>query len=162
MAQNEQRSLIREVKNTCTQFGTCCKLQEIKVPSITAFTTPDNTITYSSGVMRLPINKARAILYHEMAHLALKHPQTWKNIVDTNQIQTMRVNDIRGLRHMHEYQADNLTSFALSINRHENLLDVVLMDIVPENRRGISTTFHPSINNRVQHIQYYKNIYKGF
>lgn len=158
MSQTEQQSVLRDVYDVCKIYNTKCNIDVFDSKSYYAYSNNKNQIRISSEIMNnFTIDKGRAVLYHEVSHLILKHPQTWESIVkspkfkDTNYIVT--------LRHNQEFQADTFASFLLWSRQHNNQLDYVLMDITPANTRDYSTRSHPSINSRIYNIQRLKKIY---
>ena len=159
MSKEEQFDLIGEIKNTCVEFGTTCNVKVTNnTQQLKAYSDNDRNIKISRSMFnQLSKDEVRSVAYHEVAHLVLKHPQTWSAYVNTPVMRNTVF--VQELRHMQEYQADAYASWMLYVNQKPNELDTVLLNLVPLNRRNIQTTTHPSINNRVKHIQKYKRIY---
>lgn len=158
MSKTEQQSVLQDVYEVCKIYNTKCNIGVFDSKGYYAYTNDKNQIRISSEIMNnFTIDKGRAVLYHEASHLILKHPQTWKAIVQSPQFNDTKL--IVSIRHNQEFQADTFASFLLWSRRHDNQLDYVLMDITPANTRERSTRSHPSINNRIYNIQRLKKIY---
>ena len=156
-------SLMNEIRNTCTNLGTHCYIKPINTNELRAYTDKDNIIHISKGILdNFTEDEIRSIAYHEVAHLALKHPQYWQQYVDDGSYFQMSIQDISKVKHTHEYQADSFASFLLYMNHKNNNLDIALQKLVPVNYRNIETKTHPSTNSRLNHIRQYKRIYNDY
>ena len=158
MTQTEASSLVSEVQRTCREFGGRCTIKVNPDTGLKAYSDNTNTITISQGMLnRLPVNQGRAVLYHEMSHLLLQHPQTWQRVV-TSPVFADTVYTTK-LRHSHEYEADAYASFLLYANGYSNDLSQALLNIIPPQVHHVSSWSHPSTLNRIKRINEFERIY---
>lgn len=154
----ERQALYKEGTMLCMEHSTSCTIKEFNSPHGNAMTQYNNIWVSTQMAERLPVNEIRAIMYHEIGHVVLKHSNSGLAFMDRyyKMGRYPTVEEVRKFRHKNEFEADNFASIALRVHNYHNDFDKALMHITTPGEYEYSSNSHPSPKIRIKRIKQLK------
>lgn len=149
--EEEQIEVLKDVSNTCIENQRVCLFKVIPSEKLNAYTDGVTIFIYTGILERLSKDELRSILYHELAHILLQHPQRTRELL--NKRLPISMWEFKNHKVYNEIEADTLATHLLLSKGHPSKLDEGLLRIVPEKFIGKQTLTHPSTISRVKNIR---------
>lgn len=156
--EEEQIEVLKDVSNTCIENQSVCLFKTIKGNELNAYTDGITIFIYTGILERLSKDELRSILYHELAHILLQHPQRTRYILRKRL--PISIRDFKNHKVYNEIEADTLATHLLLSKGYPSKLDEGLLRIVPEKFIGKQTLTHPSTISRVKNIRKIEVMYE--
>lgn len=156
----EVDELFKEGTTLCALVLQKCTFKRIVLDLPLAATTY-NDITVASGIYeKLTKDELRAIIYHEVAHAISDHSEKGQKIYNHFLEEYKRyptAQELRPLKYQFENEADTLAVLMLYGAKKPILLESALIKITTPYNNGKASNSHPSVENRIKHIQSIKH-----
>lgn len=149
--EEEQIEVLKDVSNTCIENQRVCLFKTIKGNELNAYTDGVTIFIYTGILERLSKDELRSILYHELAHILLQHPQRTRVLL--NKRLPISMWEFKNHKVNNEIEADTLATHLLLSKGYPSRLDEGLLRIVPEKFIGKQTLTHPSTISRIKNIR---------
>lgn len=160
---DEQIKIKQEAETVCRNFKAVCSVKFPMSYIPQGYTTYQGDIILTTGLINyLSYDEVRAVALHEVGHRVLKHYQKQDKFLKSWNLDT---NELARFRNKQEFEADEfVTLYNLLINTPNHLPQALTRLTVPS-KMNISTSSHPSTNDRIERVKriefnYYRNILK--
>lgn len=155
--EEEQIEVLKDVSNTCIENQRVCLFKTIKGNELNAYTDGVTIFIYTGILERLSKDELRSILYHELAHILLQHPQRTRELL--NKRLPISMWEFKNHKVYNETEADMLATHLLLSNGYPSKLDEALIKITPAGKLNRSSITHPSTISRIKNIRKIEVIY---
>lgn len=156
--EEEQIEVLKDVSNTCIENQRVCLFKTIKGNELNAYTDGVTIFIYTGILERLSKDELRSILYHELSHILLQHPQRTRELFSRGLPISMW--EFKNHKVYNEVEADTLATHLLLSKGYPSNLDEGLLRIVPKEFIGKQTLTHPSTISRVKNIRKIEVMYE--
>lgn len=156
--EEEQIEVLKDVSNTCIENQRVCLFKTIKGNELNAYTDGVTIFIYTGILERLSKDELRSILYHELSHILLQHPQRTRELFSRGLPISMW--EFKNHKVYNEVEADTLATHLLLSKGYPSNLDEGLLRIVPKEFIGKQTLTHPRTISRVKNIRKIEVMYE--
>lgn len=147
---DEQIKIRQEAQAICYSLHKPCSVSYFESYIPQGYTTYTGDIKLSTGLTNyLNYDETRAVVLHEIGHHVLNHYRKQdKFLLNWNLSQK----ELQAFRHNNEFEADMFATKYYKIIKQKNYLPQALTKLTAPDKLNLSTTTHPSTNQRIERI----------